>query len=64
MEKNKKAYTVFAWAALCLLAVLGLLSPQQLPVVLYKGSLVLLAALVGHVSAWASALCPPDKLPC
>ena len=38
-----------AAVALCLLFVLGVLSPQQLPVVLYKGALVLLAALIGHV---------------
>lgn len=34
-------------AALCLVVVLGVLSPQQLPVVLYKGALVLLAAVLG-----------------
>ena len=49
-----------AGAALCLLAVLGLLSPQQLPVVLYKGSLVLLAALVGHVVS--VGFCPYARL--
>lgn len=49
-----------AAAALCLLFVLGVLSPQQLPVVLYKGALVLLAALVGHVVS--VGFCPYARL--
>ena len=47
-------------AALFLVAVLGVLAPHQLPVVLYKGALVLLAALVGHVIS--VGFCPYARL--
>lgn len=47
-------------SALCLVAVLAVLAPQQLPVVLYKGALVLLAALVGHVIS--VGFCPYARL--
>ncbi|PAU99912.1 hypothetical protein CBG25_19685 [Arsenophonus sp. ENCA] len=36
------------WTALTLLVLMGLLSPQQLPVVLYKLSLISLAAVLGY----------------
>ena len=47
-------------SALCLVAGLAVFSPQQLPVVLYKAALVLLAALLGNVVS--VAFCPYARL--
>ena len=47
-------------AALCLVTGLAVFSPQQLPVVLYKAALVLLAALLGNVVS--VAFCPYARL--
>ena len=47
-------------AALCLAAALALFSPQQLPVVLYKAALVLLAALLGNIVS--VVFCPYARL--
>ena len=47
-------------AALCLVAGLAVFSPQQLPVVLYKAALVLLAALLGNMVS--VAFCPYARL--
>lgn len=47
-------------AALCLVAGVTLFSPQQLPVVLYKAALVLLAALLGNMVS--VAFCPYARL--
>ena len=52
------AYLILA--AICLLAALAIFSPQQLPVVLYKGALVLLAALLGNVVS--VGFCPYARL--
>lgn len=35
-------------SALCLLAIIGLISPAQLPVVLYKLALVSIASIIGY----------------
>lgn len=53
-------FLYLAAAALCLVAVLAIFSPLQLPVVLYKGALVLLAALIGHVIS--VGFCPYARL--
>ena len=36
-------------SALCLLAIIGLISPAQLPVVLYKLALVSIASIIGYL---------------
>lgn len=47
-------------AALCLVAVLVIFSPQQVSVVLYKAALVLLAALLGNIVS--VVFCPYARL--
>lgn len=47
-------------AVLCLVATLAVFSPQQIPVVLYKAALVLLAALLGNIVS--VVFCPYARL--
>lgn len=47
---HSKKFRLFAWllAAFCLLLWISLLSPQQLPVVLYKVAMVLLGVVIAY----------------
>lgn len=48
MENQRISKLLFVIFAICLLIGIGTLYPVQLPVVMFKACLVMLAALVGH----------------
>lgn len=51
-----------AFIALLFLLAVGCIAPQQLPVILYKASLILLAAFTGYwIDRWAFPYARPDS---